>query len=322
MRVPSAGRRRSAAARRGAGVRRHRVRPCPAAGRGRPHARAICRRGSTTPATSRVADRLQRRLDALLERRDCSATSPGPGATDAEVNADLLLVHAVAARRGHRGPAARRRRARARSCASSSARRSGPARPPPAPTRRSPGRAGSPRRAAAAAIWSSTSRSIDGARARLPGARRARPRRARPSRASATRSTASRRAATSAGRRCGSTRSTGTPRSSPPTRRSTATARRSPRPARQLARFLAGAAPQRRAAGNLGAGLRFHYLPARGPRGAANVDSAEYANIVLSFSRFYGAGRAAGMRAARAARAAARLGPARASPAIGRTAAT
>jgi hypothetical protein len=50
-------------------------------------------------------------------------------------------------------------------------------------------------------------------------------------------------------------------------------------------------------AGNFGAGLRFHYLPARGPHARMNMDSAEYANIVLSFSRFYGQARAAGMTA-------------------------
>ena len=48
-------------------------------------------------------------------------------------------------------------------------------------------------------------------------------------------------------------------------------------------------------------GLRFHYPPARPPRAAQNVDSAEYANIVLGVTRFYAAARAAGMpRPARA----------------------
>jgi hypothetical protein len=65
--------------------------------------------------------------------------------------------------------------------------------------------------------------------------------------------------------------------------------------ARQLARFLASR-PHGRAVGNFGAGLRFHYLPHMGPRAAGNVDSAEYANIVLSFSRFYGLARQSGMR--------------------------
>ena len=55
----------------------------------------------------------------------------------------------------------------------------------------------------------------------------------------------------------------------------------------QLGRFLGGP--------NFGAGLRFRYLPHL-PRSAPwNVDSAEYANIVLSWLRFYPQARAAGM---------------------------
>ena len=56
----------------------------------------------------------------------------------------------------------------------------------------------------------------------------------------------------------------------------------------QLARFAAG--PR-----NFMAGLRFQYLPHFGPHAKGNVDSAEYANIVLSFLRFYNQGRHAGM---------------------------
>jgi hypothetical protein len=66
--------------------------------------------------------------------------------------------------------------------------------------------------------------------------------------------------------------------------------------ARHLERFLAETSRTSAKAGNLGQGLRFHYLPHRGPRTRSNVDSAEYANIVLSFSRFYGSAREAGMR--------------------------
>jgi hypothetical protein len=57
---------------------------------------------------------------------------------------------------------------------------------------------------------------------------------------------------------------------------------------RHLDRFLAGA--QR----NLGPGLHFHYQPGN-PSAAVNVDSPEYANIVLSFARHYGSARRAGM---------------------------
>ena len=63
-----------------------------------------------------------------------------------------------------------------------------------------------------------------------------------------------------------------------------------------LARFLA------RAGENLGPGLRFKYLPHERPTHPMNVDSAEYANIVLSFSRFYDQARAAGMPAPAASR--------------------
>ncbi len=48
---------------------------------------------------------------------------------------------------------------------------------------------------------------------------------------------------------------------------------------------------------NFGPGLRFHYLPDAAVNHPMNVDSAEYANIVLSFSRFYDQARRAGMPA-------------------------
>jgi hypothetical protein len=57
----------------------------------------------------------------------------------------------------------------------------------------------------------------------------------------------------------------------------------------QLRRFFRGA---RR---NFGEGMRFRYLPDSSPRDRRNVDSAEYANIVLSFTRFYAQARRAGM---------------------------
>ena len=64
---------------------------------------------------------------------------------------------------------------------------------------------------------------------------------------------------------------------------------------RHLARFAAGVQGRRGGAGNFGAGMRFHYLPERPPEHPMNVDSAEYANIVLSFTRYYGQARQAGM---------------------------
>jgi hypothetical protein len=63
----------------------------------------------------------------------------------------------------------------------------------------------------------------------------------------------------------------------------------------QLRRFFRGAAGRGGRAGNFGAGMRFHYLPYSSPAERRNVDSAEYASIVLSFTRFYGQARRAGM---------------------------
>jgi hypothetical protein len=59
---------------------------------------------------------------------------------------------------------------------------------------------------------------------------------------------------------------------------------------RQIHRFAAAAS------GNFGPGLHFHYLPARAAGSVHNVDTAEYASIVASFTRFYVQARRAGMR--------------------------
>ena len=56
----------------------------------------------------------------------------------------------------------------------------------------------------------------------------------------------------------------------------------------QLLRFL-------RDRRNFGAGLRFHYLPGQPAHHPMNVDSAEYANIVMTVARFYEPARRAGM---------------------------
>jgi hypothetical protein len=61
----------------------------------------------------------------------------------------------------------------------------------------------------------------------------------------------------------------------------------------QLRRFFAGGGQT----GNFGPGMRFHYLPNHSVNTAFNLDSAEYANIVLAFTRFYGQARRAGMPA-------------------------
>jgi hypothetical protein len=69
----------------------------------------------------------------------------------------------------------------------------------------------------------------------------------------------------------------------------------------QVVRFVRGIRrPAAGTAGNLGPGMRFHYLPAAPPGLARNLDSAEYANIVASFARFWDAARLRGMAGLRA----------------------
>ena len=178
MRVPSAGRRRLSAAIAVASACA--VTPCsstPATARRSPApAAASVRRPrrSTTRGYLAVADAPAAAPRRALERSP-APLRPGPGRHDREVNADLLLVHAVAAQRGIAAPRAPTP-ARARSRASSPARRSGPSARRPAPTRRSPARAGSrtgPHRPPSGLRHRGRRRP----RARLPRARRARPRR-------------------------------------------------------------------------------------------------------------------------------------------------
>ena len=65
----------------------------------------------------------------------------------------------------------------------------------------------------------------------------------------------------------------------------------------QAARFVRGVRrPGPGLAGNLGPGMRFHYLPGRHKGWVLNLDSAEYANIVASFARFWDPARLRGMR--------------------------
>jgi hypothetical protein len=54
--------------------------------------------------------------------------------------------------------------------------------------------------------------------------------------------------------------------------------------------------PAPNTAGSLGPGMQFHYLPHGLDRSQLNVDSAEYANIVASVARFYDSAIVAGMR--------------------------
>ncbi len=68
--------------------------------------------------------------------------------------------------------------------------------------------------------------------------------------------------------------------------------------ARQIARFAQGATGTLDRAGNLGPGLRFSYFPGRRMQMRENFDSPEYANIVASFTRYYDDARRRGMRRA------------------------
>ena len=291
MRVPSAGRRSAVLAAALACVVAVSVIPRPQAQAGPTrHAPGLDDAGYLA-----LADRLQRRLDPLWNAA-MGRYEPGPGAADAQVNADLLLVHAVAARHGHRGPA--RQDARARSVARflvSPALFS--ARPPLGadPQVKGAGWVAAPGRPQRHPVFdievieALTQAYLARDALRLDAETVAADPRRDPRRW--------RRARTTATRPCGSIRSTGTPRSWPPTRRSTARTRRSSpvctatwstsSPAWRRSREQ----PETSAPGCAS-------TTCRGARraGGSNVDSAEYANIVLSFSRYYGAARSAGMR--------------------------
>ncbi|HEY6887387.1 MAG TPA: hypothetical protein VI300_06390 [Solirubrobacter sp.] len=242
-----------------------------------------------------VADRLQRRLDPLWDAR-LGRYEPGPGATDTEVNADLLLVHSVAALQGHDGPS--RADARARSIARFLV---SPAvwsdRPPfgADPQVTGPGWSAMPGRPNRHLVFDVEA--IDGLvhaylardalRLDAPTVARIRDEIHRVATSSAWRWPAVR--LNQINWYCAVLAADAVVNAN-----TSALARGM---GGHIARFLAGVAPQRVKAGNLGPGLRFHYLPDRGPRAGLNVDSAEYANIVLGFSRYYGLARDSGMAA-------------------------
>ncbi len=65
----------------------------------------------------------------------------------------------------------------------------------------------------------------------------------------------------------------------------------------QLLQFVRSIrSPEKGTAGSLGPGMQFHYLPGGPEHSQLNVDSAEYANIVASVVRFYDVAVAKGMR--------------------------
>ncbi len=289
MRVPSAGRRSAVLAAALACVVAVSVVPRPQAQAGPTRTAGLDDAGYLA-----LADRLQRRLDPLWNAA-MGRYEPGPGAADAQVNADLLLVHAVAARHGHRGPA--RQDARARSVARflvSPALFS--ARPPfgADPQVKGAGWVAAPGRPLRHPVFdievieALTQAYLARAALRLDGGTVARIR------------DEIHQVATSEDYRYPALRLNQinwyTAVLAADATVNGAHAAFVTGVHGHLEHFLAGVAPQPGAAGNLGAGLRFHYLPRRETSRRFNVDSAEYANIVLSFSRYYGAARSAGMR--------------------------
>ena len=244
------------------------------------------------------ADRLQRRLDGMWSGRLGRYHTTG-GGCEAMVNALMLLTHSVAAERGHDGPARNDRRARRIALALVSA---------PAFVSRAPrARAGSHGHAPG---WTNSMASAHGIQHEVFDAEIVdglvhawQARRALRLPASTSRLIASRIHATAESafwRWPAQTLNQINWHALMYAADATVTNR----PAalatpfrRQLDRFAAGVSGRDGRAGNLGPGLRFHYVPDRPLNHPLNVDSAEYANIVLSFTRFYGQARRGGMPA-------------------------
>ena len=250
------------------------------------------------------ADRMQQKLDGLWDEQR-GIYAPAPGGVEALVNAGILLTHSVAAQRGHEGPSRNDRRARlvAKALVTAPAfidRR--PQNPPPGSQVHVPGWSDSMSSENAHQHLVYDAEIVDG----LVHAWQARKELGLPEETARLIADRIHRAATSRYWRWPTIRLnqinwyaliyaadatvTGQPAAlATPFRR-------------QLERFVAQA---RRGpaggVGNLGPGLRFHYLPQRELNRKMNVDSTEYANIVMSFTRFYGRARAAGMPAARGA---------------------
>ncbi len=234
-----------------------------------------------------VADRLQVRLDGTWNERE-GRYDPRPGEVDTEVNADLLLAHSVAALRGHQGASRNDRRARlvARWLVDGDVWAETPRRGAGADAH-GPSFVSSPEGAGQHMVFNAEA--VDG----LVHAYLARRALHLPCRTVALIKDRIRRLARSQDWRWPALRlnqfnwyveifaATAVVNGE---RSVLARGMR-----RHLARFAAGA---RR---NFGAGMHFHYLPDSRPGHQMNVDSAEYANIVLSATRYYGQARQAGM---------------------------
>jgi hypothetical protein len=259
---------------------------------------AVPDRGLDAAGYVKVAVQLERSLDALWDEQ-AGRYEPGPGATVTEVNADLLLVHAVAARRGLSGPLRDDRRARAivRFLTGPQVWTDRPL--PGAAPAKGPGWRAAPDHPSQHMVFETEA--ADGlvhaylARAQL-GLDAASVARIRDQIARVAGSVDWRWPALRLNQinwYCAILAADATVNG--------ATAALASGMARHLERFLGGVGSPgggvATAAGNLGPGLRFHYLPARGLGAKMNIDSAEYANIVLGFGRFYGQARSAGMPA-------------------------
>ena len=235
------------------------------------------------------ADRMQERLDGLWNEQR-GIYEPGPGGVDALVNASILLTYSVAAKRGHEGPARNDHRARlvARALVSAPVfidRR--PSHPPAGSQIHTPGWTSSMYSSEANQHLVYDAEIVDG----LVHAWKARRELGLPRETARLIADRIHRVARTRFWRWPTIRlnqvnwyalmyaADATVSGSP------ALLRRDLRA--QLARFVTGR--------NFAAGLRFQYLPHFGSYARANVDSAEYACIVLSFLRFYGQARHSGM---------------------------
>ena len=245
-----------------------------------------------------LADATQQRLDPVWDEH-AGMYRPGGSGTDPAVNASLLLTHAVAAQRGHEGAA--RNDHRARLLAARLTRRGGPfvdrGEAPPGSQHHAPG-------------WVSSMDSPGGADQHLvydaevvDGLVAAwRARRALDLPASTVAAIEDRIGRTVAGRfwrypaiRLNQINWYGLMYAASATVNGRDNLLRHDL-ALQIRRFMRGIHGHGATAGNLGPGARFHYLPQDSVASRMNVDSAEYANIVISVTRFLDQGRAAGMR--------------------------
>ena len=279
---------------------------------------ALCAAAASSPATAgalqlddagywSVADRLQAQFDPTW-KQDLGMYRIGPGGTETVGNANLLLLHSVAALEGHVGPARQDDRARRLVESLFAVPPYAPSLPPaghrPGYQRHAPGWSSSMRELGGgqhrvidtevidALTYAWLARAGSGSRpthVRLIGERVPAVARSRFWRwPSGTRNQINWSAAVYGA----DALITGSPQLLRHDLRL------------QLQRFLREVPARKGRAGNLGPGLRFHYSPQRAAGDRRNFDSAEYGSIVASFTRFYSLARQLGMAAPPAAGAA------------------